>query len=44
MSRRWRYMGAFAEWLGIRPWEMDLLTEAQFTSLIDYLEAKNKEQ
>lgn len=36
-------MGAFAEWLHIRPWEMDLLTEKQFRALVSYLEAKNNE-
>lgn len=32
----------FAEWLGIRPWEMDLLTVKQFDTLVGYLDAKNQ--
>lgn len=35
-------MGAFAEHLHIRPWELELLTERQFTALADYLEAKDQ--
>lgn len=35
-------MGAFAEYLHIRPWEMELLTDRQFTALVAYLEAKNQ--
>lgn len=29
-------MGLFTEFLNIRPWEMELLTEKQFTTLRDY--------
>lgn len=29
-------MGLFTEFLNIRPWEMDLLTEGQFKVLCDY--------
>lgn len=36
-------MGAFAEWLNIRPWEMELLTADQFEALVKYLEAKTEE-
>lgn len=37
-------MGAFAEWLNIRPWEMDLLSEQEFTALVGYLESKHSDQ
>jgi hypothetical protein len=36
-------MGVFAEYLHIPPWDMERLTEAQFTALADYIDAKNKE-
>ena len=37
-------MGRFTEELHIRPWEIDLLTERQFNTLVEYLEAKNKQE
>jgi hypothetical protein len=41
-ERRWRYLGGFAEVLGVRPWEMDLLTMPEFLGLCDYLDQREE--
>jgi hypothetical protein len=35
-------MGVFAEYLGIRPWEIDRLTLAEFNALCKYIDDKNE--
>lgn len=34
-------MGVFAEFLGIRPWEIDRLSVQEFDALCNYIDRKN---
>jgi len=37
-------MGVFAEYLGIRPWEMDRLSVPEFNALCSYIDRKTEQQ
>jgi hypothetical protein len=36
-------LGLFAHYLGIRPWEVELLTVSEFEALADFIDEANKD-